>query len=159
MVGFFLASIDIILFFKVATKESKDFILFYSSRWRRRNFPFTPHQTLLSGVTEVFLHNGCISHQNSISKSEQVCVCVRVCNVSINEKLHFFLCIAGGASSPSSLAGEISWGRLADVPACLCYRRRYNVEENDVFTYRVSLHLGWGGVGWGNKVSERYFMQ
>ena len=35
-------------------------ILFYSSRWRRRNFPFTPHQTLLSGVTEVFLHDRCI---------------------------------------------------------------------------------------------------
>ena len=51
IVGFFLAFIDFFLFFKLATKE----------------FPFTPHQTLLSRATEVFLHDRRIPHQNSIS--------------------------------------------------------------------------------------------
>ena len=73
IVGFFVASFDFI----------------FSSRWRRRNFPSTPHQTLLSGVkNEVkFLHDRCIPHQNLIRQvwaSVCVCVCACIANININ---------------------------------------------------------------------------
>ena len=62
IVGFFVASFDFILFFKVATREN------------------TPHQTLLSGETEVFLHDRCVPHQNLIRQVwASVCVCVCAC--------------------------------------------------------------------------------
>ena len=55
-------------------------ILFYSSRWRRRNFLFTPHQTFLSGVNWSFfarqMHSTSKFDKTSLSK----CVCVKRLN-------------------------------------------------------------------------------
>ena len=80
IVGFFVASFDFI----------------FSSRWRRRNFPSTPHQTLLSGVkNEVkFLHDRCIPHQNLIRQvwaSVCVCVCVCACIANININIYIYI--------------------------------------------------------------------
>ena len=87
---FFLASVDFIPFFKVATKEF--------------SFHSTPNTLLLlSGVTGVFLHGRCIPQQNSQWQFwASVCVCW--CNIWIYVKLLFFFIL----SSPFNNAGACS---------------------------------------------------
>ena len=69
-------------------------ILFYSSRWRRRNFLFTPHQTFLSGVNWSFfarqMHSTSKFDKTSLSK----CVCVKRLNrrkTSLPAHFYFYL--------------------------------------------------------------------
>jgi len=87
--------------------------------------------------------------KTSLSK----CVCVRVCNVSINGKLHFFLCIAGGVQAAHPVLLVKSAG-----DAWLMYLLVYAIAgvttwRKTTFLHTVCLYI-WGGVGSGGAIKS-----
>ena len=96
-------------------------ILFHSSRWRRKNFPLTPHQT--PSCSCQVLHVRCAPQQNSQWQFwASVCVCMCMCGTSM------YSTVANHASPWFNRGGPGAWlrhdlgpGQLpGSLPTCHC---------------------------------------